>query len=115
MIKRSWYGIILLGVIETVIAATHHPQAFLDEIKGTQGEGQAIVKHFCASCHAVHPLIAVGAPRIGHSEDWAPRLQQDPAVLWSHTTEGYHAMPARGGCFECSDEQLKQAIWVLTH
>ena len=22
-------------------------------------------------------------------------------------------MPPRGGCFECSDEQLKKAIWAM--
>ncbi len=94
-------------------AATHRPQAFLDQIRGTKGEGQAIVQHFCATCHAEHPLISIGAPRIGHAGDWVARRKQDPALLWQHTEEGYHAMPARGGCFECSDEQLKKAILIL--
>jgi cytochrome c5 len=98
-----------------IYAASHHPQAFLDDIHGTKEEGQAIVKHFCASCHAPHPLISIGAPRIGHPQDWVQRLKQSPAILWQHTSEGYHAMPARGGCFECSDEQLKKAIEVLTN
>lgn len=95
-------------------AATHHPQAFLDEIRGTKDEGQEIVQHFCASCHGVPALIPLGAPRKGYPEDWKERLKQDPVVFWQHTTEGFHAMPARGGCFECSDEQLKKAILVLT-
>lgn len=99
----------------TVVQAnSHHPQAFLDSIQGTSKEGQAIVKHFCASCHAPHPLISIGAPRIGHPEDWQERLKQGPKILWQHTNEGFHAMPARGGCFECSDEQLKKAILILT-
>lgn len=97
-----------------VYANSHHPQAFLEAIQGTQEEGEAIVKHFCASCHAVNPLIPLGAPRIGHPEDWQERLKQDPKILWQHTSEGFHAMPARGGCFECSDEQLQKAILVLT-
>lgn len=95
-------------------AAHHHPQAFLDAIQGTSTEGQEIVKHFCSNCHAAHPLIPLGAPRIGVLQDWTARLKQDPKLLWQHTTEGFHAMPARGGCFECSDEQLKKAILVLT-
>lgn len=94
-------------------AATHRPQALLDQIAGTPDEGQAVVKHFCSTCHAAHPLIVLGAPRMGYPEDWVERLKQGDAILWRHTTEGLHAMPARGGCFECSDDQLKKAITVL--
>ena len=97
-----------------ISAAQHHPQAFLDEIRGSEHEGQEIVSHYCSNCHAVHPLINLGAPRINHPEDWIERLKQDPKLLWKHSSEGFHAMPARGGCFECSDEQLKKAIFILT-
>ncbi|MGV3740668.1 MAG: c-type cytochrome [Gammaproteobacteria bacterium] len=107
------FGLCLV-LTTSVYASSHHPQAFLDSISGTKNEGQAIVKHYCANCHAAHPLISLGAPRMGHPEDWQERLKQDPKVLWQHTSEGFHAMPARGGCFECSDEQLKKAILDLT-
>lgn len=112
---RKRLGLALFSFLSTSLhAAQHHPQAFLDSIKGTPTEGEEIVKHFCSNCHAEHPLIPLGAPRIGYSKDWAERLKQDPKHLWQHTTEGFHAMPARGGCFECSDAQLKKAILVLT-
>lgn len=68
------------------------------------------MQHFCASCHAASPLIPLGAPRIGEKEDWAPRIKRGINSLFSHTEEGFNAMPARGGCFECSDEQLMLAI-----
>ncbi len=97
----------------TAHAATHHPQDFLNEVRGKPNEGRAIVDHFCANCHASNPLISVGAPRIGHPEDWVVRLKQAPDIVWQHTSEGWHAMPARGGCFECTDEQLKKAILEL--
>lgn len=113
--KKQALRMTLILLLSTgAYAAHHHPQAFLDEIRGTQSEGQEIVKHFCSTCHAAHPLIPLGAPRMGHPEDWRARLKQDPKLLWQHTTEGFHAMPARGGCFECSDDQLKKAILVLT-
>jgi len=31
-------------------------------------------------------------------------------TLLKMTIQGVGAMPARGGCFECSDGQLKEAI-----
>lgn len=91
-------------------AATHHPGEFLSEIKGSPDEGALIVQHFCAVCHAEHPQIAVGAPRVGYFEDWRARLKQGFASLVRHTDEGLNAMPPRGGCFECTDEQLSLAI-----
>ena len=96
-----------------VSAASHHPEDFLASIRGQPHEGQKIVQHFCSSCHAPKPLIQIGAPRMGVQQDWENRVKQGLQVLFEHTAAGYHAMPARGGCFECSDKQLKKAIKVL--
>ena len=53
--------------------------------------------------------------------DWAnvlnpPEMQSHQKSidgLFKHTDEGFNAMPARGGCFECSDRQLKLAIAAM--
>lgn len=94
-------------------AASHHPQAFLKSISGTPNEGQAIVEHFCMVCHSADPQISLGAPRIGHTPDWRERLKQSHEQLFDHTSNGIGAMPPRGGCFECSDDQLKSAMRYL--
>ena len=96
-----------------VFAASHHPGAFLENIKGESDEGQQIVQHFCGTCHATRPVIPLGAPRPKVAKDWLPRLEQGPEVLFKHTDEGLRAMPPRGGCFECTDEQLMLAIKAL--
>lgn len=106
----SW---LLFFYFSTLYAASHHPQEFLAEIKESKNEGQQIVQHFCANCHAANPLINVGAPRINHTSDWGPRIKQGLEQLFIHTTEGYGVMPARGGCFECSDKQLYLAILAM--
>ena len=107
-----WVMLLIGGYCSSFAAysASHHPEEFLQSIKGKPDEGQQIVVHFCSTCHAEKPMINLGAPRIGHASDWELRLKQGLKVLLAHTAEGYHAMPARGGCFECSDEQLKKAI-----
>jgi cytochrome c5 len=92
---------------------SHHPQEFLKSIKGTKDEGNQIVQHFCASCHAAKPMIELGAPTIGQECEWQPRIKQGIHTLFKHTAEGLNAMPARGGCFECSDEQLMLAILAM--
>lgn len=97
----------------TANAGSHRPEDFLSKIRGSKNEGAEIYTHFCANCHADKPLIALGAPRYNEDQDWLPRLKQGISTLFKHTDEGYNAMPARGGCFECSDEQLFLAIEVM--
>lgn len=94
-------------------ANSHHPQAFLKKIAGTAQEGQQIVEHYCSSCHAEKPLIAIGAPKIGQISDWEWRVKPGMKSLFKHTDEGLNAMPPRGGCFECSDQQLILAIEAM--
>lgn len=108
---RSLFYLLFLPIIAN--AAAHHPQDFLASIAGTKNEGAQIVEHYCATCHAEKPLISLGAPRIKNKQDWAERLKQDLAQLFKNTNAGKNAMPARGGCFECSDEQLMLAIQEL--
>jgi cytochrome c5 len=106
-------AIVCCSRVLSVSAASHQPGEFLDKIRGTKDEGEQIVQHFCSSCHAKKPLIELGAPKIHQMSDWKPRLAQGLDNLLRHTEEGYGAMPARGGCFECSDEQLKLAVQAL--
>jgi len=103
----------LLVVWGFSVAATHKPQAFLAEVSGKPDEGKRIASHFCAVCHAEKPQVPLGAPRQGIDADWAERARQGLAVLRDNTENGLRAMPARGGCFECSDAQLEQAILAL--
>jgi cytochrome c5 len=102
--------VLIMGLSSNVWALSHHPQAFLKTIAGTPDEGSQIVQHYCATCHASKPLIQLGAPRIGNASDWNPRLTSGFRHLVKRTEQGFNAMPARGGCFECSDHQLILAI-----
>lgn len=112
----GWFFISVMMVLvffNQSIAAVHHPQAFLDKIAGTKDEGAQLVLHYCANCHAERPIIPLGAPRIGLSADWEPRIKQGVRALLQHVYEGMNAMPARGGCFECTDEQLLLAVMAM--
>ena len=82
----------------------------LNKIKGKKDEGAQIYQHFCVNCHATKPIIPLGAPRLGEINDWSERLKQDIKILFQHTEEGVNAMPPRGGCFECTDQQLALAL-----
>lgn len=109
--KKIIFFIIYSSLIASVYAKTHHPQHFLKNIKGKKCEGALIIKHFCAVCHAEKPQIDLGAPK--NKKDWGFRSKKGLNVLLEHTLQGYGAMPPRGGCFECTDEQLYLAINAL--
>ncbi|MFI4918127.1 MAG: c-type cytochrome [Legionellales bacterium] len=96
-----------------IYADSHHPQEFLTAISGSQDEGEQIYSHFCATCHAQEPLVALGAPRRDDEIAWGLRLKQGIAALFQHADEGLNAMPPRGGCFECTDKQLMLAIVAM--
>jgi cytochrome c5 len=96
-----------------LIKTSHSPVTFVSQLKGDPDAGRKIFKEFCASCHSQQPLIDVPAPRIGDKKAWGKLRKIGIDNLLKITTSGVAAMPARGGCFECSDDQLRQAIQYI--
>ena len=73
-----------------------------------QHPGRQIYEDYCFSCHT--PGLS-GAPKIGDREAWKFRLAQGKNVLLDSTINGIQpAMPPRGVCFDCSDQDLEHAI-----
>jgi len=94
----------------------HSPAIFVKQLEGDPDAGRKIFKEFCAACHDKEPVIDVNAPAIGDKKAWAPRRKLGKEILLKITIDGLGAMPARGGCFECSDEQLGKAVqYILSH
>ncbi len=69
--------------------------------------GQAVYDTKCATCHASG---AAGAPRFGDTGAWAPRIGKGMDVLYTSAISGLAGMPAKGLCFDCSDDELKAAV-----
>jgi cytochrome c5 len=62
------------------------------------------------TCSACHGTGAAGAPRLGDSNAWAPRIAQGRDTLYKHTLAGLNAMPPRGLCADCTDEELQRVV-----
>ncbi|MCQ1057871.1 c-type cytochrome [Photobacterium sp. DNB23_23_1] len=69
--------------------------------------GDTVYGTFCAACHGTGIM---GAPKIGDSTDWSPRLAKGNDVLADHAINGFNAMPAKGSCMDCSDDEIVAAI-----
>lgn len=63
-----------------------------------------------AACGACHNSGAAGAPRLGRTSEWADRKDQAIEDLYSHAINGIGSMPAKGGCTDCSDEEVRNAV-----
>jgi cytochrome c5 len=72
-----------------------------------QWTGEQIVKARCGNCHTTGKG---GAPHIGNSEEWAPRLKAGLDNLVKSSIRGHNAMPARGGLANLSDADMRAAI-----
>ncbi len=63
-----------------------------------------------AACMACHGTGAAGAPKKGDTAAWSSRIDQGLDTLVSHAINGFNAMPAKGGCSSCSDEEIENAV-----
>lgn len=69
--------------------------------------GADIYQNACFGCHGTG---ALGAPKINVAADWTSRLDKGFDTIWKNAIDGINAMPAMGGCMDCSDEDIKAAI-----
>lgn len=63
-------------------------------------------KTYDGSCKSCHSVPASGAPQLGDSKAWAPRLAQGKDVLLSHVINGYQKMPPMGLCMQCGEDEF---------
>ncbi len=64
------------------------------------------------SCSACHSSGALGAPKYGTSE-WADRAAKGIDTLTAKAISGINAMPPRGTCASCSDDEIKATIQYI--
>jgi cytochrome c5 len=74
---------------------------------GDVAAGKQVYDRFCVACHATG---AAGAPMLGQGDAWAPRIDKGMDTMVQNTITGIGAMPPRGTCFQCSDEELANAV-----
>ncbi len=63
-----------------------------------------------ASCMACHTSGVANAPKLGDKAAWEPRAAKGIDGLLATAASGINAMPPRGTCADCSDDELKGAI-----
>ncbi len=74
---------------------------------GEAAPGEAIYGKSCVVCHAAG---VAGAPKLGDKGAWEARIALGIDGLLKTAINGKGAMPPRGTCGDCSDDDLRAAI-----
>ena len=75
---------------------------------GGMSADDIIAKH----CNACHGTGLLGAPNIGDTAAWKERADHQGGLdgILAKAITGINAMPPKGTCMTCTDEELKGAI-----
>jgi cytochrome c5 len=74
------------------------------------GSDRGAEEVYNAACMACHMTGAAGAPILGDISAWSARITQSVETLYDHAINGIGAMPAKGGCVNCSDNEVKAVV-----
>ena len=71
----------------------------------------SVESNFNKSCATCHNAGVAGAPKYADAVAWAPRIEKGMDVLYASTINGLPpAMPQKGMCFSCSDDDLRALV-----
>ncbi len=70
-------------------------------------QGSGTYEKYCAGCHATG---AGGAPKVGDSAAWEPRLKLGLNALYKNAINGIGGMPAKGTCMSCTTQDIQYAV-----
>lgn len=78
-----------------------------------QAEAPAKYNMYCMACHGTG---AAGAPKVGDTAAWAPRIDAAGGIdgLVESSKKGKNAMPPMGLCSDCSDAELKEIVEYMS-
>lgn len=100
-----------VGVVNTDAASVAPvpaaPAAGGEATVADEGPGVAIYTKTCMACHATG---VAGAPMLGDKAAWEPRIAQGLDGMLNTAVNGKGAMPPRGTCMDCSDDDLMTVI-----
>jgi cytochrome c5 len=70
-----------------------------------------VVQKHCIACHQAG---LGGAPKMDDKAAWAPRIATGVDVMTATVLAGKGAMPPKGTCGSCSEDDLKAAVEAMT-
>ncbi|TYL46885.1 c-type cytochrome [Marinomonas sp. IMCC 4694] len=72
--------------------------------------GEQVFYTYCIACHMSG---VAGAPKLGSKADWQPHIDKSMATLLKNAISGIKAMPPRGMCSNCTDNEIQNTIQFM--
>ena len=109
-LRHAGFGL-ALSLVAVPAFAAEQPSA------ETLQQGWMVFNRTCTVCH--WPGVG-GAPKIGDKAAWKDRIDSGMDILYRHAIRGWTGesgklMPARGGNWNLTDEQVKAAVDYIVH
>jgi len=110
---RTWIPGLITGLMLLAGPVLAEEQPSTERLK----EGWAVFNRTCTVCH--WPGVG-GAPRIGDKNAWEERIDRGRTALYRHAINGWTGpsgklMPARGGNWNLTDDQVRAAVDYIIH
>ena len=103
-------------ILATALYATATLADISDALQVAQlSDGFNPEQKYMASCFACHSTGAAGAPKVGDgmAVEWEPRLEKGLEAVVANTVNGLNTMPAKGLCFDCTDDDLRAIVQYM--
>ncbi|MZR62807.1 cytochrome c5 family protein [Alcanivorax sp. DP30] len=84
------------------------PTATADQAE--RRSGVLLYRQYCVNCHGSG---AAGAPQVGKHNRlyWSHEVEEEGfETLVQEAIHGINAMPPRGNCYDCSDQEIRNAV-----
>lgn len=65
---------------------------------------------YMASCNACHAAGVANAPKLGDKAAWDARMEKGMDAIMVNVMNGINAMPAKGLCMTCSQDDLQAIV-----
>ncbi len=72
-----------------------------------------VERAYMQSCWACHNSGAAGAPKVGDAAAWGARMEKGMDAVVTNALNGLNAMPAKGMCFTCTNDDIKALVQYM--
>ncbi|MEX2132098.1 MAG: c-type cytochrome [Pseudohongiellaceae bacterium] len=73
-------------------------------------DGFNVETTFAATCAACHNAGVANAPKPDDAAAWNTRMEKGIDAVMVNVINGLNSMPAKGLCFNCTDDDLKAVV-----
>lgn len=110
MLAESGIAVEQGGAASAPVAAQADQEVAPDGADQSEVSGELVYEQRCAVCHKAG---IAGAPKLGDGDAWASRTDKGLDTLVTNAIRGVGAMPPRGTCADCSDEEIAAAVGFM--